>query len=384
MSNPYQLAIGPATSATPTQPLTVFDSWTLTRNLDDGCSLSWSMAANSLPGVLVRELETDVWLYRNSVLEDRFRVVSANQSWDSDGGTVLEVTAVCYRRLLAARHVLSPLSYVATSQGDIVWGLIQHTQAQTNGNLGITLGSAGPVVLRDRAYLPGQNIFEAISALTQIDGGLTWDIDASLQLQVSTPDAYPLRPQPIQLGTNALALRKPSGADLFGNVALVTGDTQTTTLEVATTITLATDVRGRWERYAAFTAEATQSSLTEQASGLLETSQSPAVVWEAQLVPQRFFTDSNYALGDFVFLVQPATVVPSQPDTTVPYLVAPGGKVLVQVLTLSVTVTADGEVTVAITAVQTPQPWDSVPTSLTWDDLDPALTWDDMLGTYLL
>lgn len=383
MSNPYQLAIGPSSATTPSQVLTVFDSWTLARNLDDGCSLSWSMAANSVPGVLIQELQTDVWLYRGSTLEDRFRVVSANQSWNSDGGTVLEVTAVCYRRLLAARHVVSPLSYLATSQGDIVWGLIQHTQAQTNGNLGITLGSAGPTVLRDRTYLPGQNIFEAIGALTQIDGGLTWDIDAQLQLQVSTPDAYPLRAQPIQLGTNALSLRKPSGADLFGNVALVTGDTQTTTLEIATTIGLPTDPRGRWERFAAFPQEAQQASLTEQASGLLETSQSPAVVWEAELVPERYLSDSNYALGDFVFLKQPNTVVPSEPDPTVPYFTVNGGKFLVQVLTISLTVTADGQVTVSITAVQTPQPWDSVPTSLTWDDLDPALTWDDMLGTYL-
>ena len=120
MSIPYTLALGPATGSVPTQEVTSFSEWSLTRNLDDGCSMSISLPGNSLPAVLMTELETDLWLYRSGVLLDRFRVVSLDHEWTEDGAYRLGVGAVCYRRLLLARHVITPLSFVATSQGDIV------------------------------------------------------------------------------------------------------------------------------------------------------------------------------------------------------------------------------------------------------------------------
>lgn len=383
MSIPYQLAIGPSGSTTPSQSLSDFGSWNLSRNLDDGCSISLQMAGNSISGVQIQELETDIWVYQGGVAIDRFRVISVDQEWGEDGENRLAVQAVCYRRILASRHVVSPLSFSSVSQGDIVWGLIQHTQAQTNGNLGITLGSAGPAVIRDRAYLPGQNILEAITDLTQADGNMVWDVDANLQLFVSTAGSFPLRSMPAQLGTNLRAISKPSGASLFGNVALVSGDTQFTSLEIEEAVTLAGDPRGRWEKYRSFSQEQVQANLAEQARGMVETTQSPSVTWTLDVIPDRFFTDSNYRTGDFVVLAQPATAVPSQPDPTVPYLVVPGALVLVQILTVDLTVNADGAVSVKMTAVQTPQPWDAVPTRIAWDDVDPSISWDDLLFTYL-
>ena len=384
MSNvPYQLAIGPSTASVPSQALTVFDSWNLSRNLDDGCTISIQMAGNSIPGVQIVELQTDIWVYQSGVAIDRFRVVSVDQEWLDNGENRLAIQAVCYRRILASRHVITPLAFFGVPQGQIVWDLIQHTQSQTNGNLGITLGSSGPAVIRDRAYLPGQNILEAITDLTQADGNMVWDVDADLRLFVNTAGSFPLRAMPAQLGTNLRNLAKPSGASLFGNVALVSGDTQFTTLEIEEAPTLATDPRGRWEKYRSYSQEQVQTNLNEQARGMVETTQSPSVTWTLDLIPDRFFTDSNYAVGDFVTLAQPQTVVPSQPDPTIPYLVIPGVSVLVQILTVDLSVNADGAVAVKMTAVQTPQPWDSVPTTIAWDDVDPSITWNDMLFTYL-
>lgn len=381
---PYQLAIGPSTSTTPTQSINLFSSWNLTRNLDDGCSISMSMPANSVAGVQILELRTDIWVYFNGVAVDRFRVVSVAQEWGEDGDTTLSIQAVCYRRILASRHVITPLTFAGISQGDIVDGLIQHTQSQTNGNLGIYLVSLGPVVLRSRSYSPGQNILEAITDLTQADGNMTWDIDAALGLIVSTAGDNVLRAMPAQLGVNLRSLSKPSGAALFGNVALVSGDTAFTTLEVQQAITLPTDPRGRWERFKSVSQEQSQSNLLEQALGILEVNQSPAVVWSFDLIPDRYYTDSHYETGNFVILVQPATVVPSQPDPTIAYLTVPTLLVIVQILTVDLTVDLNGNASVKMTGVQTPQPWDSVPSSITWDDVDPTITWDDMLFTYLI
>jgi hypothetical protein len=370
-------------NTTPTQPLSIFDSWSLSRNLDDGCSLSIQMMGNSIPGVLIRELETDIWVYRNGINIDRFRIVSVDQAWGEDGDNRLSIQAVCYRRILASRHVNTPLTYTSVSQGDIVWGLIQHTEAQVNGDLGITLGSTGPVVIRSREYLPGQNILEAITDLTQADGNMTWDIDENLQLFVSTAGSYPLRAMPAQLGTNLRNVSKPSGASLFGNVALVSGDTQFTTLEIQSAPSILTDRRGRWEKFRAYTQEKDQDNLDEQAQGLLEATQSPSVVWSFELIPDRFYSDSDYQVGDFVVLAQPATVVPSQPDPTIPYLTVPGQTILVQILTVSITIDGNGASAIKMTAVQTPQPWDALPTTLTWNSISPSITWNDMVSTYL-
>jgi hypothetical protein len=247
----------------------------------------------------------------------------------------------------------------------------------------VTLLDSGPVILRSRSYLPGQNILEAITGLAQADGNMTWDINENLELVVSTADAAPLRAMPAQLGTNLRNLSKPSGASLFGNVALVSGDTAFTVLEVSLASTLATDPRGRWEKYRSFSQEQTQSNLLEQALGMLETTQSPSIIWSFELIPERYFTDSNYQIGDFVLLVQPATVVPSYPDATIPYLTVPSALVIVQILTIELVVDANGASSIKMTAVQTPQPWNSVPSTIEWDDVDPAISWDDMLFTYL-
>jgi hypothetical protein len=367
----------------PTQPLSTFDSWSLSRNLDDGCSMSIQMAANSISGVQIKELETDIWIYRNGVKVDRFRVISVDQEWGEDGENRLAVQAVCYRRILASRHVVSALTYSSVSQGDIVWGLIDHTQSQLNGDLGITIGSLGPPIIRSRSYLVGQNILEAITDLTQADGNMTWDIDPDLQLFVTTAGSYPLRAMPAQLGTNLRNIAKPSGASLFGNVALVSGDTQFTIVEIQNAQSILSDQRGRWEKYRAFTQETDQANLTEQAEGLLESTQSPSIVWSFELIPDRFYTDSDYAVGDFVVLAQPPTVVPSQPDPTIPYLTVAGQTILVQILTVSLTVDANGASSVKMTAVQAPQPWDALPTTLTWNSVDPSITWNDMVSTYL-
>lgn len=370
-----------AINTTPIQPLTIFNSWSLQRNLDDGCSLSIQMAGNSIPAVLMRELETDIWVYKNGITIDRFRVIAIDQEWGEDGENLLSVQAVCYRRLMASRHVLSSLSYTDT-QGNIVWNLIQHTQGQANGNLGITLGSSGPAIVRSRSYQPGQNILEAITDLSQADGNMTWDIDENLQLFVSTAGSYPLRSMPAQLGTNLRSVAKPSGAALFANVALISGDAQFTALETQNAPSILTDTRGRWEKYRSFSQEQVQSNLVEQAKGLVESTQSPAVIWSFDVIPDRFFTDSDYQVGDFVVLAQPSTVVPSEPDPTIPYLTVPGQTILTQILTTSLTIDSNGAASVKMTAVQSPQPWDALPTTLTWNSIDPTVTWNDMVSTY--
>ena len=356
MAGTYLVAFGPSTGSVPTQVLTFFDQWEMTKNLDDGCTFAFSCPGDSLPGVEITELDTDIWLYLDGVLTDRFRVLEVVQDWTYDGDNQIAVACCCYRRLLGSRYVNSPLTYTGVSQGTIVWNLIQHTQGQTNGSLGITLGSAGPSVPRDRAYEIGASILDSIVELSQIAQGVVWRIDPTGQLIVTQiPTSYPTpNPQPVVLGANALSMTKPSGSALFANVAVVTGDSVVTTPVVVGTAGLATDPRGRWEKFRGLPQEQTQANLTEQANGIVTTSQSPQIVYSFSLLPSRYFLDSDYALGEVVTVVSPGSFVPSSTNPLVPILTVPATAVTCQVVSQSISQNADGLVEIAMQAIVIP------------------------------
>ena len=357
----YQLFVGPASGSLPTQEVTIFDAWQLDRNIDDGCTLTFTMPGNSPAGEITEELSYDIWLYLDGSVDQRFRVLELQREWDEDGRQDVAVTAVCYRRIFAARHLNTDLSFSGVSQGQILFDLIDHTQNLPGGDLGITIGDLGPNVPRVRNYEAGQNILELAVNLSQIIGGLVWDVDENLELQVSRFRDFPLRDQPVILGGNVRRLVKPSGAGLFANAVLVSGDNEATVLEIKELANLSTDPRGRWERYQSFPSVVRQETLEEHADGLLVEANSPTVVWEFEVDPVRFFGDSDYALGDFVQLSDPSS-----------------GFVVAQILTQSVAQTADGEVAVVYNAVQVrdfPLQWRFTPNALQWQDVDPSVTW---------
>lgn len=312
MSN-YKIAVGPWLTG-PVQELTFYQSWTLDTNLDDGCTFSFTVPTFAPETEYISELDTDVWVYRGGQLDQRFRIIQVSQSWGSSGEDVVTVQAVCYRRLLGSRYVLSPLRFDQVSQGDIIWGLIDHTQSQLAGNLGIAVGGLGPTVLRDRSYEVGQNILDLIVDLTNVIDGPTWEIDENLQLQVSQAGLFPLNPMPIVLGATASAMVRPSGASKFANVAVVSGSNEQTSTVVKELWTLATDPRGRWERRASFPSAVIQDTLQDHADGLVSDYQSPTTIWQVEVVPDRYFDDAQYKLGDLVRLIQPRSVVASIGD----------------------------------------------------------------------
>lgn len=374
---PFTLGIGPASGSRPIQTIIDYDSWKLDNNLDDGCSVSFSARGRSLAASFISELDTDCFVYRAGNLVQRFRIISVQQTWLESGEDQISVSAVCYRRLLKARHVLSPLSFVNVPQGQIVWQLIQHTQGQPNGDLGITAGSLESTVLRSREYEVGQNIFDAISDLTKVDGGIAWDIDENRVLQVRFQSQYPLFATPIELGTTARSLSRPSSADQFGNVSIVTGNVEATDPVVLDTVTLTGDIRGRWERYVSAGSEAEQAALIERALGALQQSLSPVAVWNIDMNTERYFQDIELEIGNFASLVQPRTIV---------YQQIPADVRLVQVIERVITLTADGDLQVQLAAIETQerdQRWSEVTPTLQWQSVDPVLQWRILVTTLI-
>lgn len=338
------LAVG--TQTAPQMEVTDFSSFTIDNNLDDGCTIQFDTRGYSSAAPFIDELMSDIWLYRGSNLFQRFRVASVEQSWDENGNDTVAVSGVCYRRLLQARHLPDDVTYAGVSQGAIVWDMIDRTQSEISGDLGITLGTTGPVVMRDAFYLKGQNIFDAITEYTKLADGIEWDIDENLELQIrqiATPP-YTLHPQPIILGVNARRMSRPSSADRFANVAFVTGNTQTTTTVMAEAAGLSTDGRGRWETTSSINTANTQQQLIDLADGLVQTFMSPQSVWKVDMDPIRYFGDSEYQIGDYVTVVQPRSVVYTTGD--------PAPTFTGQVITRSITEQASGEISVSLSVIE--------------------------------
>lgn len=338
--NPWTVVVGP-TSSGPAEVVD-FGGWEWTRNLDDGCTLTFDTFGRSAAAQVISELDTDIWIYRGSTVEQRFRVVEVSQTWDANGDSRIEVTGACYRRMLGARHVITQQAFSGVDQGDIIWGLIAHTQAQTNGALGLTQGSTTTGVLRDRTYEAGTNILAAITQLTEVINGPVWFVDNSLVVDVVMPSTLPVRSTPLELGVNVLALVRPSGAQAFANVGLALGNVEATTMQVASSSGLSTDPRGRWERTTSSPSTILDATLLEAAQGVVEESISPAVAWGATLTPQGYL-DEPYEPGDYVTIVQPTDVVaPIGP---------PGLLVSAQIVGVRISSDADGGWEPSVTAV---------------------------------
>jgi hypothetical protein len=149
-------------------------------------------------------------------------------------------------------------------------------------------------------------------------------------------------------------MTKPSGSALFANVAVVTGDSVVTTPVVVGTAGLATDPRGRWEKFRGLPQEQTQANLTQQANGIVTESQSPQIVYSFSLLPSRYFLDSSYDLGEVITVVSPGSFVPSSTNPLVPILTVPATAVTCQVVSQSISQNSDGLVEVAMQAIVIP------------------------------
>jgi hypothetical protein len=343
---PFTLAIGPSSGTRPIQEVTDFESWSLDNNLDDGCALEFSCRGDSDAGRLISELETDVWLYRGPTVVQRFRITGLSQSWDADGSNNLSISSTCYRRLIKKSYVRNTLTFSSVTQGQIVADLIAHAQAAPGGSLGITNGPLDATVSRDRTYDPGENIFEAIVNLSKIIDGIAWDINADLELIVKRQNDFPTQVQPVVLGVTARTMERPSSAEQFANAAIVTGNVEATVPALAATVDVATDPRGRWERFVSIGQETNQTALQERADGLVLESLSPVSTWTVSMEPSRYFSDAEYQIGDFVTIVRPrdaASVVGVS-----------SARIDAQTISRQVTLNADGELEVTVTFVELP------------------------------
>lgn len=98
---------------------------------------------------------------------------------------IINVRAFGYLNLLIDRFVTK--TYTATDAVDISWDLIDETQSQTNGDMGITQGATQTTTVpRDRTYVR-QNVKQAIVNLTNlVDGNFDFEFTADREFNTYT------------------------------------------------------------------------------------------------------------------------------------------------------------------------------------------------------
>jgi hypothetical protein len=87
-----------------------------------------------------------------------------------------------------------------------------------------------------------------------------------------------------------------------------------------------------------------QDTLQDHADGLLTELQSPTAIWQVEVVAERYFTDAEYVLGDYVTLVQPASIAAP--------IGSPAVMITGQVLAIQVQQSAAGAVDVSMRVLE--------------------------------
>lgn len=348
VENVFTIAVGDSSASSPSQEVASFDTLGLSLSLDAGGECSFTVPGNSATAQIINELASDVWVYKSGVIFARYRIISIGQAWGPDNDDVVSVMAVDYKRLMNARHVQTALTYTATGQADIIAAIIAHTQSQPGGDWGITNGTLdNDGQFLNRSYALGENIGTILADLSGVINGPYWSVDGGLILNVSSGDitTFPIEGTPIMLGGTARALFRSGGTGEFANSVFVDGDSASTTPVVADTALIATDPRGRWERAVGFPNVVEQAMLTQYADGLVEEFNSPLSTWSCDIDAARYLTDAAFAPGDRVTVVVPATVAAPIGN--------PGFSVTGQVMTVSLSFTADGALTVSMEVIET-------------------------------
>lgn len=134
------------------------------------------------PTSMLSPYQTDIKVKRNDTYMFGTRV-GYTESVLGETESQIDVRAFGYLNLLIDRYVTK--SYQATETVEIAWDLINETQDQTNGDMGMTQGpNQTTTVNRDRTYVR-QNVKEGIVNLTKLVSG-NFDFEFTYDMKFNT------------------------------------------------------------------------------------------------------------------------------------------------------------------------------------------------------
>jgi hypothetical protein len=307
----------------PSVPLSQARNRRITWRLVGRHEASFELDGGDEAAAAIEELISDLWVTRSPVPNTartvfRGRVGQTQDAIDATAHAVT-VTVGDYRAVLDRRQLWEggQLSWLNTDQAAIAWGLVQHTQAQTGGQLGIVQG-AGPVsgITRVRNDYPaGKRVGEAIDQLAQVTNGFDWDItpaqdphDPTLRLDVFYPQRGAARGVVLALGDRISKADRQVNPGDYANAERGTGADSTSTGGTLAPVRreaadIATRPEGRWDGSMSDTDLTVQQTIVDRTNQELAQRQVITPDWVVTLKPNSWGGPDDIWLGDPVVLV---------------------------------------------------------------------------------
>jgi hypothetical protein len=225
----WQLVIG-ANNVGPTYELSKARSKSISLHVDDSSSLTFTLDGHDDSLQYITELVTDVWVYHNNVLVNRYRIGPATDSIDGEADTYdISFTAFDYREWLK-RQILSPAfvwSYRGVTEGYVIRDMITkivNNQAGIHPPITVDDSKLSTTAINFDSTV-GTSINEAIAAMT----GFGWQVipnsTMGITLVAKTPMYYNLNNTFVLMyGATISKLTRTLDTGGYANSSIMTGD----------------------------------------------------------------------------------------------------------------------------------------------------------------
>lgn len=322
--------------------LTSANGISMTYNLYDADTVSWSMPGNHWQASMIKPLITDVLAYRDDDCVQRFRVTSSQIS-HSGGQVSASFAGVSYRGMLNSWMFMDTDTRsiaTGTEQSLIAWNIINASQLRTRGNWNLSRGLV-PLAAVNRTFPvttengqkkeyfdAGEPKGDAIKRISEVVDGFEYDIEPHVtqpqtHLQFNSWNAgqrrrfTPTAPLSLGMGDSVASYTRSVEPTDYWNVVRVTGELPTP----ENTNTTATDVRvlyrpvgknpttspgstvdeGRWEKSISLNT-VTEAELTRSADAELSRGLNYLPQWHVDLIPGIWTGRTMAWKGDYMKL----------------------------------------------------------------------------------
>lgn len=148
------------------------------------CSFEVPATDTKLDSLIALRLYT-VYIYRDGVLFWAGEQANRQGSLDDKGDNWCTIQCYDWLEQLNSRFTVNEKIYAYQNGSDIAWDLIDQTQSDTDGELGITEGTLEATTWREKTYT-NQNVMEAIISLANLTNGFDFEINNSKVFNISS------------------------------------------------------------------------------------------------------------------------------------------------------------------------------------------------------
>jgi hypothetical protein len=261
----WRWLIGPWTGP-PERELTLATNRQLTYTLTAPCTASFDLPGRSADASVITEMLTDLWVYADTTLVYRGRVIGLTDTVTAAAYTVT-AAVTDYRGLLGRRLLVEgdQLDWSSATYAEIAWGLVQLTQAKAGGGLDIVQGvwqpdaAQPPSGYRVRNYQAGAEIGKTLDELAGV--AFDYNIDPNLQMNLWAPAKTHASAFVADYGGTVVDFTRTSSATTWANVTRTSGEATSTVGDTVWT----DSPEGRFEQQIGYPDVTLQATIDERA-----------------------------------------------------------------------------------------------------------------------